>query len=87
MSRDQSGREHRREESDTDREAVGASRRGATSRPRNDAGVVAEGLAAAALVVGVFLFFVPEPVTSLLGAVLVVVGAAGLLGDAIGGRK
>ncbi|WP_226011270.1 hypothetical protein [Halomicrobium salinisoli] len=54
---------------------------------RGDGTVVAEGLAAVAVVVGVFLIFVPEPVTSLLGAVLVTGGAAGLLRDASSGAK
>lgn len=49
--------------------------------------VVPEGVAAAAIVVGIVMFLLPEPITSLLGAGLVAGGVAALLWDATSRRK
>lgn len=49
--------------------------------------VVPEGIATLAILVGVVLFLVPEPITSLVGALLVAGGAAVVLGEAFRGGK
>ncbi|WP_225335680.1 hypothetical protein [Halomicrobium urmianum] len=72
---------------DRDAERAGSYGDEVPSATSEDGSAVPEGLAAAAVVVGVFLFLVPEPVSSLLGAGLVAGGVAALLWDATRGGK